>query len=95
MKTGVKPFVSYDIPDQYEPQIRQLAQAQHISADEALDRIIRAGLQHFVSRSKSTSKAKKDVPDISDIFANAPHCPSAFKSREQVDAYVNELRNEW
>jgi hypothetical protein len=45
--------VNYNIPEQYEPQIQEVARAQHISERELLDRIFKAGLEQFAPMSVS------------------------------------------
>jgi hypothetical protein len=80
--------MSLNIPRQYESQIKEIASAQHISTDEALDRVIQAGLQRFVPPSKS--------PRVSyaSLFGAATG-PGTYKAREEVDRYISELRAEW
>ncbi len=34
-------------------------------------------------------------PDYSAIFSDARNCPSAFKSKEEVDKYIDRLRIGW
>lgn len=37
----------------------------------------------------------KPEPDYAGAIAMIRQSPNLFKSREEVDAYINELRNEW
>jgi len=77
-----------DIPHRYEPQILQLAQSQHISRDEALDRILQAGLERLGTPAElgSTSYAS--------LFG-AVKGAGAHGSQEAVDRHIAELREEW
>ena len=80
--------MSFDIPRQYEPKIRQFAQSQHITTDEALNRIIQAGLERVT--------APVESPRVSYVaLFGAANGPGTRKSREEVDRYIAELRNEW
>lgn len=73
-----------DIPSSYEPRIAEVAQAQHISTDQAVGRILEAGLQRL-----------NPVPDYLAILDQARQSPNRFKSREEVDRYIADLRSEW
>ena len=46
-------------------------------------------------RGTNSPRNKNGIPDYQNIFADAQNCPSAFKTREEVDQYVDRLRNEW
>jgi len=46
--------MALDIPPPYEPQIELVAQAQHITKDEALDRVLDAGLERFIPKPAAT-----------------------------------------
>jgi len=80
--------VSYEIPHRYEPQIQEIAQAQHISTSEALDRIIQAGIERYVP--------PPEEPGVSNasLFGSVKG-PGAHGSKEAVDRYIAELRSEW
>jgi hypothetical protein len=78
--------MSFDIPQRYEPQIEQVAQEQHITTDEALDRIIQAGLERFVPMTKPPSVS------YASLFGAAKN---GYGSREAVDRAIAEMRNEW
>ena len=80
--------MSYDIPSQFEPQIQKIAQAQHISTDEALNQVIQAGLERFVSQAGSPPA------DYASLFGSVKGA-GAHGSKEAVDEYVEELRSEW
>jgi hypothetical protein len=41
--------MALDIPHRWEPQIEKVAQAQRITPNEALDLILAAGLERFVT----------------------------------------------
>jgi len=47
--------MSFEIPTSIEPQVQQFAHAQHISTDEAVVRLIEAGLN--VIHAKSTNRS--------------------------------------
>jgi len=36
-----------------------------------------------------------DMPDYARIFSEGPNCISALKTREDIDAYIEEKRDEW
>lgn len=48
-----------------------------------------------IDRGSKTPRPSNGMPDYASIFANARNCPSAFKTREDVDQYIDRLRNEW
>lgn len=77
-----------DIPHRYEPQIREVAEAQHITPDEALDLILRAGLERL---SPTPTPAPKSYASLFGTVKGA----GAHGSQEAVDRYVEELRTEW
>ncbi len=81
--------MSLDFPNRYEPQIQQIAEAQHISLAEALDRIMQAGIERF-------QPLACDKPRVSYVsLFGAAKGPGTHKTREEVDRYIAELRNEW
>lgn len=75
-----------DIPRRYETQIEQLAQSQRISTSEALDRVLQAGLERVGS---------SNMPDYLAIVEQASQSAHRFKTREEADRYLSELRAEW
>ena len=81
--------ISFDIPQRWEPQIEQIAQAQHISTDEALDRVIEAGVEKF-----QLSSAVEPRVSYASLYGSVKG-PGAHGSREAVDRYLAELRSEW
>ena len=48
-----------------------------------------------IDRGSKTPRSAGGMPDYENIFANVQNCPSAFKTREEVDSHVERLRNEW
>jgi hypothetical protein len=38
---------------------------------------------------------KIEASDLAKIFSDAQNCPSAFKTAEEVDRYIDQLRSEW
>ena len=48
-----------------------------------------------MDRGSKTPRATNGMPDYSNIFADARNCPSAFKTREEVDQHIDGLRSEW
>jgi hypothetical protein len=80
--------MSLNIPSHYEPQIQQLAAAQHISTDEAVDRVVKAGLERFVP-------ITMEPPVSNASLFGSVNGPGAHGSKEAVDRYLAELRAEW
>ena len=76
----------FEIPREFEPKIQQVADSEHISEQEALDRIIRAGLELFVS------KAQHPPASYASLFGAAK---SGYGSREAIDRAIAEMRSEW
>jgi hypothetical protein len=69
------------------PEARKLASLSDPSA-YILDLVRRdRGIQPSGSRSEQAI--------YEDIFAEARNCPSAFNTAEEVDQYIEQLRNEW
>jgi hypothetical protein len=87
--------MSYEVPERYELEIKDLAAAQQISLVEALDLVLQAGLRQVGRVSGDLGPQTRTVPALDDIFAKGRNCPSAFKTREEIDAYVDGLRDEW
>ena len=55
--------MSFDIPARIEPGIQKFAQAQHITADEAIVRLIEAGLK--ANQPRRVAKAKNSsIPGL-------------------------------
>lgn len=75
-----------NIPHRYEPQIQEVANAQHITTDEALDRILQAGLERFVP------PAIQPRVSYASLFGAAK---GGYGSREAVDRAIAEMRDEW
>jgi len=85
--------MQYDIPQEYEPQIQKVARAQHITESEVLERIFKAGLEQFAATpsGKDTTRSRS----YASFFGVAKGRPGAHGSREAVDRYIAELRDEW
>ena len=49
----------------------------------------------LIDRGSKAPRPSGGIPDYANIFTNAQNCPSAFKTREDVDRYINQLRDEW
>ena len=82
-----------DIPHRWEPQIEEISQAQHISLDEAIDRVVQAGV-----KSLQADPALASVPTrrcYASFYGSIKGRPSAHGSKEAVDKYIAELRDEW
>jgi len=78
--------MALDIPQRYQLKIERVAQAQHITTDEAIDRILDAGLEQF-------ALPNVDSPvSYASLFGAAK---SGYGSREAVDRAVAEMRDEW
>ena len=80
--------MALDILHRWEPQIEQVARAQNITTDEALDRVIEAGLERLIP------PAAQPPVSYASLFGAAKG-PGTHGSREAVDCYLAELRNEW
>jgi len=80
--------MNYDIARRYEPQIEQVAQAKHITTDEALERIIQAGLERLVP-------IADQLPVSNAALFGSVKGPGAHGSKEAVDQYLAEMRAEW
>jgi hypothetical protein len=61
--------MALDIPPPYEPQIELVAQAQHITKDEALDRVLDAGLERFIPKPAATIPGLTGAPMSDDDAA--------------------------
>jgi hypothetical protein len=55
--------MGYAIPHQYEPQIQQIAQSQHITTAEAVDRVVRAGLERIGPTVISDDGKQAKIPE--------------------------------
>ena len=85
--------MSYDIPQRYEPQIKQFAHAQHISMNEALERILQAGLEQVVpTDTKTVDEAPAPARTYASFFGSIKN---GYGSPEAVDRAIEEMRNEW
>jgi hypothetical protein len=54
----------------------------------------RAYIFHLLRSDSRKSESRKGV-DVEAILARAARSPNRFKTREEVDAYINALRDEW
>lgn len=79
--------MSFDIPPNIEPQIQKFADALHISANEALVRLIQAGLEF-----EQVSSAETSRPTYHSFFGAAK---GGYGSVEAVDEAIKQLRDEW
>lgn len=84
---GVK-IMALDIPHYWELQIEEIAQAQQITTDEAINRIIAAGVERF------TPPTVQPRVSYASLFGSVKG-PGAHGSKEAVDRFLAELRNEW
>lgn len=80
--------MALDVPQRWESQIQEIAQAQHITTDEALDRILAAGVERLMPH------VEEPRVSYASLFGSVKG-PGAHGSREAVDRYLAELRNEW
>jgi len=62
--------MSYDIPAAIEPDIREYAESEHITADEAIVRLIQTGLSATRSGPKQ-SRAKESTRDVFEVLQEA------------------------
>ena len=80
--------MSYRVPDEYDPQIEEIAKTQHISAVEAVDRVIRAGIDRL-------APPGSDAPVSNVALFGSVTGRGAHGSKEAIDRYLAELRSEW
>lgn len=80
--------MSYQIPNRWEPEIESIAQAQQINLEEAVDRIVQAGVERFQPHSSGNPRGS-----YVSLFAAAKG-PGTHRSREEVDRYIAGLRDE-
>jgi hypothetical protein len=57
--------MSFDIPPQIEPSIKEFARAQHITADEAIVRLLEEGLRANQPRRMDRDPAASRIPGLS------------------------------
>ena len=79
--------MALDVPHRWESQIEEIAQAQHITTDEALNRVIAAGVERL------TPSGTEARVSFSSLYGSVKG-PGAHGSREAVDRYLAELRSE-
>ena len=48
-----------------------------------------------IDRGSHAPRLSAGKTDYTKIFADGQNCPSAFKTREEIDRYIQQLRNEW
>lgn len=80
--------MSYEIPHGYEAQIEHVAHSWQITTDEALSRILQAGLERITPLAESTPGSNVS------LFGSVTG-PGPRGSKEAVDRYLAELREEW
>ena len=74
--------------------IQMLIAKQHISPEEALERIVDEGLKSTL-QNKSTGAAIAPRRSYASFFGVAKGRPGAHGSKEAADRYIEELRNAW
>ncbi|MBS1725506.1 MAG: hypothetical protein JST51_02210 [Armatimonadetes bacterium] len=79
--------MSFDIPPNIEPQVKEFAQAQHISETEALIRLIQAGLS--VQKIPPQETVRPSYGSMFGILKNG------YGSPEAVDKAIDEIRDAW
>lgn len=79
--------MSFDIPPNIEPQIQKFAEAQHISANDALIRLIQAGLEV-----EQINEAGAPRQSYRSFFGAAK---GGYGSAEAVDEAIKQIRDEW
>jgi len=82
--------MSYAVSPEFDSQIEEIAQANHISPDEALDRIVRAGLTQM-SPALNEPPPARTYASFYGVLAGRP---GAHGSKEAVQRYLAELREE-
>ena len=79
--------MSFDIPPNIEPQIQKYAEAQHLSTNEAVVRLIQAGLEV-----EKLNPAVENRPSYVSFYGSVK---GGYGSVEAVDKAIKDLRNEW
>ncbi|MGV3617198.1 MAG: hypothetical protein ACO1SV_17870 [Fimbriimonas sp.] len=85
-------MVSIDLPDDIESTVKAFAASAHLSTEDAILRLIEAGLKHesrVIAGEESNPR-----PSYASMFG-AAKTGEAYRSPEAVDRYIAELRNEW
>ncbi len=83
--------MALDTPQRYQSKIELVAQAQQITPNEALDRVLDAGLERLIPAKVVLAE---DQPRVSyaSLFGSVKN---GYGSREAVDRAIAEMRNEW
>lgn len=81
--------MALSIPSRYEPKIEEVAQAQHITKYEALDRVLEAGLERLIPPATAPRRS------YASFFGVAKGRPGAHGSPEAADLYIAEQRSGW
>ncbi len=81
--------ISFDIPIAIEPQVQQVAAAQHITASEAIVRLIKAGLQASQPRPTSSPDNILSIPGL----AGQPMSDEEASVMDEVVENAMESRN--
>jgi len=76
------------IPPQYYADIEKVARGQHISTDEAVERVVQAGLEQL-SHTELPARTS-----FASLFGAATG-PGTRRSPKEVDRDIAEMRTEW
>ena len=79
--------MSFDLPPNIEPQVQEYAKAQHLSENDALIRLVQAGL---MAQKVHFGNGKK--PHYSAMFGAVK---KGYGSKDAIDNAISELRDAW
>ena len=101
--------MNYDLPGSIESDIQEFAKSEHISADEAVVRLVQTGLK--AGRNSGTTRRKRvnvlDLlrqapqdqtplePNSATEFFNEIRKTEGYKTKAAAHRHVQNLRNEW
>jgi hypothetical protein len=86
--------VSIELPASLESTIRAYAAAERLSAEDAVLRLIEAGLKIEEEHRALARDSSRHRPSYSSLFG-AAKTGATYGTPEAVDRYIAELRNEW
>lgn len=80
--------MSFEIPHHWDPKIEEIAEARQVTQTQAVDLILQAGIEIL-----QPMNAGHRPSSYASLFGAAAG-PGALGSREAVETYLAELRNE-
>ena len=79
--------MSFDLPSNIEPQVLEYAKSQHLSENDALVRLVQAGL---LAQKRDFGNEKK--PLYGAMFGAVK---KGYGSQDSIDNAISELRDAW